>query len=971
MNPKSFSRQLPSAAASQSIYEAIKLHDQHPAGLNDEDLDDAQIDHDNLEARFQDQDLDTLLAEEGQSALVHDYASNHELHASLKTTQDRRITGDASELPDWTNDHEASPQTRAEVNDVPASLLMEERRSESPPNALKQSPKSSGGRPSSSSNRTQPRSAEQTPRQRDDVPASLLFSEYAHTNDAEMIRRLPPRPSDILPTPVPGPLSSRPRVHWDEGAESRGRSTSKDVRQRNNYLQTSIGPIVTDPADRAMWMWANVDNLDTFLAEVYEYFRGKGIWSILLSRAFEQLTLAFVVGLTVFLTSCVDYRKLPGSKHMSQIMIPRCTSKLSGLSNLFLFFLTFYWLFKTFRIIVHIKQYWSMHEFFTHVLHITENELQTITWQTIVSRLMNLRDANARTALEIHPRTRKYLGEYSKQRMDAHDIANRLMRRDNYLIALFNKDVLDLTLPVPILNSRQFFSRNLEWFINLCVLDYVFNHTGQISQLFLRDSHRHELIEGLRRRFIIMGFISIVSAPFLVTYFLTIYFLRYFTEFQKNPSQIGSRSYTPLAEWKFREFNELYSFFERRLNMSRPFANRYLDQFPKDRISQTARFVAFISGSLASVLGAASLLDPDVFLGFEITPERTVLFYLGVFGTVWAVARGMVADEEDNVFDPEYAISNVAEYTRYMPGHWHGRLHTEEVRKEFAQLYQMKIMIFLEEILSIVITPFVLWFSLPDCSARIVDFFREFTVHVDGLGYVCSFALFEFQKDGVQPNNRAGVPGPSSVAPKDRAEEQRKARQDDLRAGHFASKDNKMLSSYYSFIDSYAHNPTGKAFNRHHDKRIFRPPPSFPSIHEEGNGASMQLPGGETLGRRKPHRSTPSASRQLQPRKNLLDQSAPGPSMLLDPVHQPSTTTRSVGGVMESVALHEDEELGDSWRTMKDPDDGAIHTRHRPRAGLAVTEADEDDKGDAGVLGLLYEFQKAQTDGRPRPGVGV
>lgn len=60
----------------------------------------------------------------------------------------------------------------------------------------------------------------------------------------------------------------------------------------------------------------------------------------------------------------------------------------------------------------------------------------------------------------------------------------------------------------------------------------------------------------------------------------------------------------------------------------------------------------------------------------------------------------------------------------------------------------MKIVIYAQELLSVVLTPFVLWFSLPDCAPAIVDFFREFTIHVDTLGYVCSFAVFDFKRHG-------------------------------------------------------------------------------------------------------------------------------------------------------------------------------------------------------------------------------
>ena len=53
-------------------------------------------------------------------------------------------------------------------------------------------------------------------------------------------------------------------------------------------------------------------------------------------------------------------------------------------------------------------------------------------------------------------------------------------------------------------------------------------------------------------------------------------------------------------------------------------------------------FVSFVAGSFAAVLLVASLLDPDLFLHFEITPHRTVLFYLGIFGGILAVSRGLI-----------------------------------------------------------------------------------------------------------------------------------------------------------------------------------------------------------------------------------------------------------------------------------------------------------------------------------------
>lgn len=90
------------------------------------------------------------------------------------------------------------------------------------------------------------------------------------------------------------------------------------------------------------------------------------------------------------------------------------------------------------------------------------------------------------------------------------------------------------------------------------------------------------------------------------------------------------------------------------------------------------RFVAFVAGSFAAVLLVASLIDPDLFLHFEITPRRTVLFYLGMFGGVLAVARGMIP-EENLVFDPEASLREVVYWTHYLPNEWKGKLHSQMV----------------------------------------------------------------------------------------------------------------------------------------------------------------------------------------------------------------------------------------------------------------------------------------------------
>ncbi|KAJ5606411.1 Autophagy-related protein 9 [Penicillium lagena] len=818
--------------------------------------------------------------------------------------------------------------------------------------------------------------------QDEDVPQSLLVEGPL---DEDQQLNLPPPPSHNLsdastsPNPRPSPQPSRPPWEAGEPRQPPDLESSRPPWRWSTAQYPSLAN--ADPKEKAMWRWANVEDLDNFIKEVYIYFLGNGIWSIFLGRALNLLTFAFVVGFTTFLSNCIDYHNVRGSKTLNDILVPRCTAKMSGTSTFLLWLFSFFWVGKTFQYLLDIRRLKHMHDFYFHLLGISDAEIQTISWQEVVSRLMTLRDANPATAGAVSAKHRRFLGSQSKQRMDAHDIANRLMRKENYMIALVNKNILDLTLPIPFLKNRQLFSRTLEWNLNLCIMDYVFNEQGQVRTLFLKDTHRRALSDGLRRRFIFAGIMNIFMAPFIVVYFMMHYFFRYFNEFKKNPAEIGSRQYTPLAEWKFREFNELWHLFERRINMSYPFASRYVDQFPKDKTVQAARFVAFISGALASVLALASIVDPELFLGFEISPDRTVLFYLGIFGSIWAFARGL-APEETDVFDPEFALLELIDFTHYFPSSWKGRLHSDDVRKDFAVLYQLKIVIFLEEILSMIFTPFVLWFSLPKCSDRLIDFFREFTVHVDGVGYLCSFAVFDFKKG-------------TNVMSQGR----RNSGKQDLRADYFSTKDGKMLASYYGFLDHYGTNHPPSAA-----RRLFHPPPTLPAL----GSPSVAEMGGTPDRFERPLASAPfgpqsivGASR-LRPAATTGDHRSPVPSLLLDPHHQPSASGFRPAG---RSAPYQRSRLSRSRHPMADPieDDGTPSSQEahdsstRPSAAAAGASSggvgtDESNLGDswrmnplgkegddegenidalaggAGVLGLIQQFQKANSDGRRTAG---
>ncbi|EJS44410.1 atg9p [Saccharomyces arboricola H-6] len=558
--------------------------------------------------------------------------------------------------------------------------------------------------------------------------------------------------------------------------------------------------------ERALWKWANVENLDMFLQDVYNYYLGNGFYCIILEKILNIGTLLFVVFISTYMGHCIDYSKLPTSHQISDIIIDKCYStNIVGFTKFFLWMFYFFVILKTVQLYFDVQKLSELQNFYRYLLNISDDELQTLPWQNVIQQLMYLKDQNAMTANVVEVK--------AKNRIDAHDVANRIMRRDNYLISLYNSDILDLSLPIPLFRTNVL-TKTLEWNINLCVMGFVFNESGFIKQSVLKPSQREFTCEELQKRFMLAGFLNIILAPFLVTYFILLYFFRYFNEYKTSPGSIGARQYTPIAEWKFREYNELYHIFKKRMSLSTPLANKYVDQFPKEKTNLFLKFVSFISGSFVAILAFLTVFDPENFLNFEITSDRSVIFYITILGAIWSVSRNTIT-QEYHVFDPEETLKELYEYTHYLPKEWEGRYHKEEIKLEFCKLYNLRIVILLRELTSLMITPFVLWFSLPSSAGKIVDFFRENSEYVDGLGYVCKYAMFNVKdpdskdSDSIEEDDltkKTAMNGNHTSKNRRR----RKFGVEDL--GDKDMANNKMLQSYVYFMDDYSNNEnlTGK-----------------------------------------------------------------------------------------------------------------------------------------------------------------
>ena len=125
-------------------------------------------------------------------------------------------------------------------------------------------------------------------------------------------------------------------------------------------------------------------------------------------------------------------------------------------------------------------------------------------------------------------------------------------------------------------------------------------------------------------------------------------------------------------------------------------------------------------------------------------------------------------------------------------------------------MYQMKILIFVEEILSLIVAPWILLRNASERCERLIDFFREQTVHVEGIGYQCNFAVFGFKKD-------LNVEDPTTVLNEP----------DGLRDDYYGLKDDKMAASVQNFMQYYSHFSHRQGVRR---PQGWHPPPAWPPM---------------------------------------------------------------------------------------------------------------------------------------------
>jgi len=284
--------------------------------------------------------------------------------------------------------------------------------------------------------------------------------------------------------------------------------------------------------------------------------------------------------------------------------------------------------------------------------------------------------------------------------------------------------------------SKGYLGNILEWNVRYVVFQSMFDESMKIRDSFKTNSNK------LKWKFFWFGVGNLLLTPFTLAFRIIFFFLENAEEMQSNKGHLFSfRQWTTLAKLKFREFNELPHAFDLRMAMTAGPATDYIDSFPKPpHVLILSELVSYISGSIVGVL----------LLLFGISPEiqllgRSLVWFLAIFSAILAIARAnMVYNDPGTEYEEK--MNEIGRCTHYLPAHWQGRCHSQRVRNQFMNLYQPKVVLFISELVNVFSTPLILMFTLPNCVDRLLEFVEEYSDHIDGVGDICSFSRFDFQR---------------------------------------------------------------------------------------------------------------------------------------------------------------------------------------------------------------------------------
>lgn len=451
---------------------------------------------------------------------------------------------------------------------------------------------------------------------------------------------------------------------------------------------------------------------DNFIIDLYRYYYGKGYYKILMTEVFSILSFTFVIFFTIFVISWVNYPiRSPSDPRYRGFF----TARFSWFVAICIIIAALIITIKLWKFLSDVFGLRKMKKYYNENLGISDYQLISVEWSSIIEKVN--------------------IG------LSSLDIANIIMRKSNFMMALFNYGIVNTALPF---TNIRVYNKTLDWYLEICIIDFIFN--GKNIREGFASSHTHGeeiLSNNLKRRLFIAGIVHILSLPITLLHTLMDSVFVYGEMYYSDPKELGSRDWTVYAKYKLREYNELQHIFDSRMSICSGYAKKYIHQFPSFHMIPIFKFITMVSTAgilyILVLMCFTSYVTEIVFLG------KSMIEYFSILGVIFLVSRGITSSYEDTkVYNPKKYMEKLVGFMHYMPAKWLKDAGEKETLQKVTSYYRYRFMILFNELTGIITAPFILIFSTTKSAEHIVSFVKKNYVLVDEqVGCVCSFANFE------------------------------------------------------------------------------------------------------------------------------------------------------------------------------------------------------------------------------------
>lgn len=448
-----------------------------------------------------------------------------------------------------------------------------------------------------------------------------------------------------------------------------------------------------------------------FLMNLYNYYVNNGYYNIITSQVVYILNNTFILLYTLFLVKCVNWNilfTLDSPIELKDTIYMENLFKLNFYTLILVLTFIIYILCKVIYLIYDSFNYKYIKSFYNDKLNIKEEEISILKWENIIERLKETENI---------------------ENLDIFYINNKITCKDNYLITLFDKDIIKV----------DYLTQLMEWNIRFCFINPIFNKEFKYNIHFL--NLKPQFVNDIKNKIKFVAIINFIFMPILLPFIIIKNLFKNGEQFYNKPQLLFSRHWTLKAKWKFRNYNELYHEFHEKILKSMVYANDYSNQFPNKLIETFTKLIILICSSFFIVLVFLSIVNEKVLLNLYISDNKTVIWFIGLFATIIAVLKSVV--RENIIYYPDEKLNEIKTIIN--------SIEKEESKDKkhihyFFNLYQFHIITLIKDVFYTVLVPFELY-KLSYRTKNIMAYLSEITINNAKYGHTNKYSLMEREKD--------------------------------------------------------------------------------------------------------------------------------------------------------------------------------------------------------------------------------